>query len=267
MEPSTHVSKFTASNQSTDKVLAILELLSYSKEPLRLIDIANALSFNTSTALRFLNSLEQNNYVFKDKETLKYSMTFKLCGLASHISSHTNLVQVAAPLMQSLSRDLRECVCLAIEQNYSVIYLHACDGPGQMLRTTQRIGTAAPMHCTGVGKVLLSDFPESKVDEMIALKGIAKYTNNTLSTRETLFDELHAIRKRGYGYDNEECESGVRCIAFPIRDYTERVIASLSVTGPLGRMTDEFIDANFRRILETVQDISHHLGYQTAITS
>lgn len=48
----------TNNNQSTDKVLAILELLSYSEEPLRLIDIAHKLQFNTSTALRFLNSLE-----------------------------------------------------------------------------------------------------------------------------------------------------------------------------------------------------------------
>lgn len=50
-------------NQSTDKVLAILELLSYSEEPLRLIDIAHKLQFNTSTSLRFLNSLEQNGYI------------------------------------------------------------------------------------------------------------------------------------------------------------------------------------------------------------
>ena len=83
-------SKFSNTNQSTDKVLAILELLSCSEIPLRLIDIATELNLNTSTALRFLNSLEQNGYIYKDKQTLKYHMTFKLCGLASHISSHTD---------------------------------------------------------------------------------------------------------------------------------------------------------------------------------
>lgn len=95
---------------------------------------------------------------------------------------------------------------------------------------------------------------------MIALKGLEQYTEHTLSTKEDLLAELTVIRQRGYGYDNEECESGVRCIAFPIRNSSGRIVAALSVTGPLSRMTNQFIDANFRRILETVQDISIRLG-------
>ena len=50
----------TYSNHSSDKVLAILELISYSDEPLRLIDITNQLNVNTSTALHYLNTLAQN---------------------------------------------------------------------------------------------------------------------------------------------------------------------------------------------------------------
>ena len=83
MEETEQTNRFAKDNQSTDKVLAIIELLSYSKEPMRLIDIANQLHYNTSTTLRFLNSLERNGYVYKDRETLKYQMTYKLCGLAS----------------------------------------------------------------------------------------------------------------------------------------------------------------------------------------
>jgi len=148
-----------------------------------------------------------------------------------------------------------------VEQDYTVVYVHVADGPGQMLRTTQRIGSQAPMHCTGVGKVILSEFPESRIDEMIRLKGLTRYTSNTLVTKEMLLNELQLIRKRGYGYDNEECELGARCIAFPLRDYSGKIIAALSVTGPLGRMTDDFINSCFRTILETVQDISYQLGY------
>lgn len=93
------------------------------------------------------------------------------------------------------------------------------------------------------------------------MKGLTRYTDNTLVTREMLLGELQLIRKRGYAYDNEECELGARCIAFPLRDYSGKIIAALSVTGPLGRMTDEFINSSFRTILETVQDISYQLGY------
>ena len=249
-------------NQSTDKVLAILELLSHSSEPLRLIDIAHRLNFNSSTALRFLNSLEQNGYVHKDKETLKYRMTYKICGLASHVSSSTDLVMIASQPLRDLSALLRECACLAVEQDYSIIYIYVSDGPGQILRTTQRIGKEAPMHCTGIGKMILSDFPEERIDEMIARRGLTKYTEHTLITKEQLMEELQAIRSRGYAYDNEECELGARCIAVPIRNYSGHVIASISVTGPTGRMTDAFIQANLPRILSTANEISYQFGYQ-----
>lgn len=261
MEEMDQSTRFAKDNQSTDKVLAIIELLSYSKEPLRLIDISNQLNYNTSTALRFLNSLERNGYVYKDRETLKYQMTYKLCGLASYISNRTGIVEIASAPMKQLSIKLGECVCLAVEQDYTVVYVHVADGPGQILRTTQRIGSQAPMHCTGVGKVILSEFPEYKIDEMIQLKGLTRYTDNTLTTKEALSEELQLIKRRGYAYDNEECEPGAKCIAFPLRDYSGKIIASLSVTGPIGRMTDDFINASFRTILETVQDISYQLGY------
>ena len=249
-------------NQSTDKVLQIMELLCHSPEPMRLIDIATALQFNSSTALRFLNSLEQNGYVFKDPESLKYRMTFKICGLASQVSNSTDLIQVASSPIKELSSKLRECVCLSVEQNFSIVYIYVADGPGQMLRTTQRIGKEAPMHCTGVGKMILSDWPSSKVDAVIEQKGLTKYTEHTLVTREQLFAELENIRRRGYAYDNEECELGARCVAFPLRNYTGNIVASLSVTGPLGRMTDEFIASKFDMILDVVKSISFQLGYQ-----
>ena len=90
-----------------------------------------------------------------------------------------------------------------------------------------------------------------------------RYTDHTLTTEEALLDELERIRRRGYAYDNEECEIGARCIAFPIRDYTGKIIASLSVTGPVIRITDEFIDKNFRTIQDTVNEISYRMGYHS----
>lgn len=263
MATTQHQTRISQNNQSTDKVLAIIELLAYNEEPMRLIDIANQLKFNTSTTLRFLNSLEQNGYIYKNRETLRYQMTYKICGLANQVNTNTSVIEIASNPVKQLSMLLGECVCLAVEQDYTIVYVYVADGPGRMLRTTQRIGTQAPMHCTGVGKVILSEFPESKIDDIIQLKGLTKYTEHTLTTKEALMEELQVIRRRGYAYDNQECELGARCIAFPLRDYTNKIIACLSVTGPLGRMTDEFINSHFRTILETAQDISHQLGYHT----
>lgn len=249
-------------NQSSDKVLKILELISYSDEPLRLIDISSRLGFNTSTTLRFLNSLEQNGYIYKDKETFKYRMTFKICDLASHVSKNNDLVVIASQPIKELSSKLGECVCLAIEQNNSIVYIYVSDGPGQILRTTQRIGKEAPLHCTGVGKIILSDFPSEKIDMVIQEKGLTSFTEYTLDTKEKLLKELETIRAQDFAYDNQECELGARCLALPIRDYSGHVIAGISVTGPVARVTDQFIHDNFALIRKTADEISYQFGFQ-----
>ncbi len=110
IEKMEQTSRLAKDNQSTDKVLAIIEFLSRCKEPMRLIDISNQLHYNTSTTLRFLNSLERNGYVYKDKETLKYQMTYKLCGLASYISNRTGIVEIASLPMKKLSANLGMCM-------------------------------------------------------------------------------------------------------------------------------------------------------------
>lgn len=253
----------TPNNQSANKALAIIEFLSYSKEPLRLADIAAGLEYNPSTALRFLNSLESAGYIYKDPDSLKYQMTFKICALAYQISLNSGLVEISTKPMKELSAHLRECVCLAVAQNDMVVYLFSADGPYTMLKTTQRIGNTSPMHCTGVGKIILSEFSIEDIDKVISRVGMPRYTDHTLTTKEALLEELELIRRRGYAYDNEECEIGARCIAFPIRDYTGKIIASLSVTGPVIRITDEFIDKNFRIIQDTVNEISYRMGYHS----
>ena len=110
--------------------------------------------------------------------------------------------------------------------------------------------------------MILSDFPEEKIDEMISRKGLAKYTEYTIVTKEHLMQELDTIRKQGNAYDNQECELGARCIALPINDYSGHVIASISVTGPVGRMTDEFIQKNLPVISGVAKEISYQFGFQ-----
>ena len=259
--------KGTNNNLSTNKVLAIMEILASSQEPMRLIDIATNLKYNTSTTLRFLNSLEQNGYVYKDTRTLRYQMTYKICNLAYQISSHSDLIKIASAPLRLLSHSLKECVCLAICQDYSVIFVSVADAPEQILKTTQRVGALAPMHCTGVGKILLSEFSPSDLDELIRAKGLEPFTANTITTKAALSQELELIRRRGYSYDNEEFEIGARCVAFPVRNHSGRIIAAMSVTGPSSRLTDAFIDSNFRLISDTVNSISYQLGYHASAGS
>lgn len=254
--------KSTIKNKSAVKALDIIEYLAYgNNEPMRLQDIATSLSMNASTALRFLTALCECDYVRQDPETLRYNLTFKICSVANMVSSNIRLYDIALPIMKQISSVYRESVCLAIEQNMMVVYIGVVEGPDQIIRTMQRIGNRAPLHCTGVGKLLLLNHTEEEIDRIIAEKGLKTFTPNTISTKEALLKELEEVRRNGFAFDNEECEIGARCIAVPIRDYTGKIIACISVTGTIFKMTDEMIFNNMNYLLSKSRELSNMLGY------
>lgn len=254
--------KTTQPNQSGEKLLKIMEYLADQGQPSRVLDIANALHMNTSTALRFLLTLRSSGYAAQDPETSRYYLTFKICSLAGKVSASADIRNLARPYLMKLSRLFGESSCLAIESDLSVTYIDVVEGPDSMIRSMQRIGNVAPMHCTGIGKLLLLNAGPDKLDQLIAVKGMTKYTKHTLTSKEQLTAELDRVRQRGYAYDDEECEIGARCIAFPIRDYTGQVVAGFSVTGPASRLTDEAIGKRMEELKKASMELSQKMGYE-----
>ena len=87
-------------------------------------------------------------------------------------------------------------------------------------------------------------------------------TKHTITTKDDLLAELDTVRSRGYAIDDEECEPGVRCVAAPIRDYTENVVASISVSGPVSRMTFKKLDLIKEHVTRASMTISQQLGFE-----
>ncbi len=251
----------TPANQSSDKLLSLLEILTEQAEPLRLQDIARLCNMNSSTALRFLSALQKRNYVAQDAETSRYHITFKLCALAENISAYNSIRSIALPYMRNVANDFRESCNLAVESDMMIMYVEVMNAPNTTLLSTQRIGNVAPMHCTGVGKLFLTDYAPEEMEKFLARRELTIFTDNTLSTAAALQEELERIRALDYAFDNEECEAGVRCIAAPVRDYTGRVHAALSVSGPAVRMTDEYIYAHLDYLLDTARQLSLRMGW------
>jgi DNA-binding IclR family transcriptional regulator len=248
-------------NHSTDKVLSILEYLANIGEPVRLQTLAIDLGLNASTASRFLMSLEKNGYVKQEEETRKYMLTLKLCTLSRKLLSNNNMVIYAKPFLKRLSALFKEVSCLSVEQDMSVVYIATHDGPDNMLKTFSYIGKRAPMHCTGSGKLLLTNYTDEQLIEYLRIKGHIKPTEHTINTYKELKNELKQIQKQNYSVDNEECEIGMHCVAIPIRNYTGTIVAGLSVTGPSARMPFQKIQDNLPVLFQVSKQLSIILGY------
>jgi DNA-binding IclR family transcriptional regulator len=249
-------------NFSTDKVLAILEYLANTGEPVRLQTLSSDLKLNSSTASRFLKSLEKNGYVRQEEGTRRYWLTMKICTLSHRLLSNNTIVFYAKPFLKELSDIFKEVTCLSVEQDMTVIYVATHDGPDHMLKSFNYIGKQAPMHCTGSGKLLLSNYGDEGLEEYIRTKGTIRPTENSINTLRELRRELEKIRNQNYSIDNEECEMGMRCVAIPVRDYTGAIIAGLSVTGPAVRMTFKKIHDNLPALFTVSKQLSTLLGYE-----
>jgi DNA-binding IclR family transcriptional regulator len=185
----------TRVNQSSDKLLLLLETMTTQTEPLRLQDIACLCRMNASTALRFLKALQKRQYVAQDADTGRYYITFKLCALAQSISSFFDMRNLVRPFLRNVAQIFSESCHLAIERDMTVVYIEVEKGPSKTLMSTQRIGNVAPLHCTGVGKLFLTDYSPMALEQLIAIKGLTRYTERTIADPANLKVELDNIKK------------------------------------------------------------------------
>lgn len=259
-----HVSgeeKMTRSNQSSEKLLTILEAMSILEEPARLQEIARLVSMNESTALRYISTLQKSGYVLQSPETGRYSLSYKICAVAANVSNRKSIRNVASPYLRSIAHIFAESANVAERHDDMVVYLEVISGPSQLLMTTRTAGNVSPMHCTAVGKLLLLGDSLQQLHQYVAAQGLPALTPHTITTLNGLLAELDRVREQGYALDNEEYESGARCVAAPIYDYTGRIIAGFSVSGPANRMTDEHIYEKLPYLLDAAAQVSLQMGY------
>lgn len=253
--------KLSKVNQSVEKVIQIVEAMAREPGPVRLQDLAKRCEMPASTVLRMLNTLLIYGYVNQDPHTQRYALTLKFAQLSSRITDQTSLRDVAHPYLQELSARCQEASCLACEDHMEVVYTDVVDGPDNILKIMQRVGKRAPMHSTGVGKLLLLNYSAQQLTDLITAKGLPALTPNTLVTRQALEAELEKIRGQGYALDDEECELGSRCVAAPVRDYSGKVVAAISVSCPIPRMSMERIGTITPVVMEIGEKISRELAY------
>jgi len=230
--PGTSVKK----NQSIAKAFKIIELMSDLRRQLKLQELSEYLKMPPSTVLRYLSSLMDLGYISQEKDTGRYFLTLKIANIGSKVKAFFPYREVLKPYLSLISTELDEASSLCVEEDMNVIYIETKEGPSLMLQALQRIGRIAPMYNTGTGKNLLLNYSQEEIIQFFSERNFIKFTENTIITIDELLKELENVRTQGYALDNEECEVGVCCIAGPVRDFSGKIVASLSVSMPTQRI-------------------------------
>lgn len=247
--------------QSVDRALNILGLLGTVDDELGVTEISKMLGLHKSTIYGLLKTLETRGYVEQNLDSCKYRLGLMLFELGNRVKNNLDLKNISDYYLEQLRKSTGETVHLAIMDSGEVVYIDKKES-SESMRMVSQVGKRLPMHCSGIGKALLSHLTDSQIEEIITAKGLSKMTPNTIVDLKRLREELEVIRKQGYAIDNEEISEGLICVAAPIRNYSSEVIAAISVAGPKARINEEKLKDVKRHVLNISQIISGKLGYK-----
>lgn len=246
---------------SLEKSLQVIEQLNRNPQGLSLSDLAHTLGYPKSTIHHMLSTLSPHDYVLQDPETKKYRLGFKFLTISKTILDNMDIRRIAHKHLRELHQKCNEAVHLYILRNGYLVCMDKIQEPGGGLSLATYIGFRTDPHAAASGKVLLSELPRQKIEDMYKDRPLRVYGKNTITSFAQLFEQLDNIRKQGYAIDNEEYYEGARCIAAPVRA-GGRIQAAISVTGSIFTMTMDRINRELVSLVtRTAQAISAEMTW------
>ncbi|HET6608376.1 MAG TPA: IclR family transcriptional regulator [Rhodopila sp.] len=226
-----------------------------------LTELTTELGQSKATVFRILHTLEEFGYVKKDPVTARYSLGLRFHTLGSAAVWQEQLRWQALPPLQDLALQTGETVQVGILYDGTAICVQAVEGT-RLVRMQAFVGKRTPAHASALGKMLLAHLPEAEIEAFLS-RPMKRFTPRTMTDPATLRMALHRIRGEGYSLDEEEMETGLRCIGAPITDHAGRPCACIAISGPAVRMTPERIAALIPEVKATATRISRMLGSPT----
>lgn len=240
------------------KAVSLLELIALAEKPMRFTDVVEACGQPRGTVHRQLAHLVAEGLVDHVADQT-YVVGLRLLQLAAKAWSSNDLRSVAAPHLAALQEATQESVHLAVLNGGQVTYLDKMEGK-HTLRMHSQVGKTSPAYCTGVGKAALSMLSPDDLAALAAELDFHRFTQNTIVTPQMLGQDVAAIRNNGYGFDLQEHEIGIHCVAAPVRAPGRNFLAAISVTGPAYRVDVEQLRKWGPLVRETADQISAELA-------
>ena len=234
------MTKNTGSIQVIDRSARLMDAIASYSSAASLKVLSADTDLHPSTAFRILGSLIGVGFVERDNQG-HYYIGRKLSHLASSIRREVDIREEARDIMEVLRDEVNETVNLTVREGDQIVYIERATA-NRMMRVEQVIGSRAPLHVTAIGKLMLGELGNTFIRAYAERTGLKAYTEHTLSKIDDLIKGVHEATARGFSYDNEEAEIGVGCIGVLIHDHSSKVIAGLSISAPIERRKDEWVE-------------------------
>ncbi|MEH3140412.1 MAG: IclR family transcriptional regulator [Mycobacterium kyogaense] len=212
----------TAGVTVAQRLLAIVSAFDERHRALALTDLAQRADLALPTAHRLVGELLGGGALERRPDG-RYVVGRLLwqAGLLAPVTGR--LTQVAEPFVSDVYAATLATVHLAVRDDDQVLYLYRLAGRASV-PIVSTVGSRLPMHCTGVGKVLLAHAP-ADVRERVMVN-LRRVTPQTITSPRVLDAQLERIRRDGIAMTAEEMSLGACSLAVPVIQASDNAVAA-----------------------------------------
>ncbi len=238
------------------KAAALIDALGESKQELGIKILSERVGLSASTTHRLLDTLVSIGYVQRNPYTHQYKLGIGLFQIGVRVLGQYGMNPDVRTVLEELAETTGETAKLGARFNGKMVYLGLVESSNP-LRFTGHVGSWAPLHCTAMGKMLLSTLSCEEQDELITnLLPLKQYTCNTITDKDELLNQLQVIRKLGYALDDEEFLIGSRGIAALVQSMQGQSVTAVSISGPSARLSEETLLSDLPAIRKASEQLS-----------
>jgi DNA-binding IclR family transcriptional regulator len=238
--------------KTTETSLQIINALK-EMDGARVTEVASHLDMPPSTVHNHLTTLKKNGYVVKDSDF--YNLGLRFLNLGEYVRNRFEFDPFAREKVNQLAENTGGRAHFVVEEYGQGVYLYTSTGE-YALKTYSSVGKRVHLHVAAAGKSILAFMEDDRIEEIIDRWGLPQETEQTITSRDALYEELDRIRERGYAFNREEHLKGVKAVGAPVLADDGRVVGAFSVSGPVHRMKGEWFE---EEVTNTVLGISNEL--------
>lgn len=223
------------SNAAAVRAFRVLEILAAAGRPLSMTDLVAAIDLPKQSVHRILGQLMDAWLVTRGAGDRLYECSPRVRTLAVNVLMHAGPAAVRHALLEQLVGKIGETCNLTMLSGNDVIYVDRVETEWP-LRMHLQAGSHVPLHCSASGKLLLSFLPKQQRERMLESLPLRAYSEQTITSREALREELRQTRRRMLSINNQEHLQGLIAIAVPVMLDRNRACAAIAVQAPVGRV-------------------------------
>ncbi|TQS45860.1 IclR family transcriptional regulator [Cryptosporangium phraense] len=222
--------------------------------------MARELDLSKAVVHRIMRSLVDRGMLTIDATSRTYQLGPAAAAIGARALRDSKLRRVSLPLLRELQTTTGETTTLSARVHRGRVYLDQVVSTHEINMTVE-LGRRFPLHAGGSGRAILAFLPPDE-REAVLHGELPTLTSATTVDPERLRGLLVETRRVGVADSGGERQPGAGSVAAPIFDLDGQVVGSISVCGPIHRLTPDVRHGYGARVAETADRISRALGWR-----